>query len=429
MGMNEWLDRAQEDAALMEDFSALCAFGGRLAGSGEDESALAWAMQRLGEIGTDVRRVDVPYEGWRCLQSSLTLVGATETPLRCHPLLRSLSTSAEGLVGDLLDLGEGRAEDFARAGAAVSGKIVLVRHEFPFSSTHMHRRKKYDLAVQQGAVGFLIANPVPGMGLLSGSSGRKNGMPGIPAAYVDHAAGEVLAEACAAGGARVRLCVIGEELPHASAGVAILDLPGGSDDRVVISAHIDGHDLGQSALDNASGVVVALAAARALAPLVSSNTCGLRICFFSAEEWALAGSARYLDDMSEGERGRLKLNINLDTVGGDDTLTALISDFPLLENFVGASASMAGVAVGTWLPLMANSDHANFARHGIPALRLVAGFGRPESLVNRILSADDRPSLVLERELRQALRVTCAMGWTGMTLSAPERDDLAVRTA
>jgi Zn-dependent M28 family amino/carboxypeptidase len=51
----------------------------------------------------------------------------------------------------------------------------------------------------------------------------------------------------------------------------------------------------------------------------------LRLCIFSAEEWALAGSKVYLDRMSQTERARMQMNINLDTVAGDDHLTALTS--------------------------------------------------------------------------------------------------------
>jgi hypothetical protein len=69
----------------------------------------------------------------------------------------------------------------------------------------------------------------------------------------------------------------------------------------------------------------------------------------------------------------------------------------------------------TYLPLMPNSDHANFAAHGIPALRLLAGFDRPESRVKAILSGADLPRLVREDELRRALRVTCVMAWQGLT--------------
>lgn len=424
--MDTWLDDAAADAALMNDFHAICAFGGRLSGSGQDTAAIGWALSRMRHIGDDALRLQVPYDGWRAGRVALTLVGSPQ-PLACRALLRSASTPVEGLEGELVDLGEGRTEDFDRAGPAVQGKIVLVRHEYPFSPRHLHRRRKYDLAVARGAIGFLIANPLPGGGLLSGSSGRPRGAAGIPAAYVDYDSALALARAAQAGPARVRMVVEGQEDENALADLAILDIPGGTDSRVVISAHMDGHDLGSSALDNATGVAVALAAARVLAPRISTQTHGLRVCFFTAEEWALAGSARYLADMDPAQRRTLKLNINLDTVGGDSRLTALISDFPALAPFVAQAGARAGIPVDSYLPLMPNSDHANFAAHGIPALRLVAGFDRPESAVNNILSPGDIPAVVQESELRGALRVTCAMAWQGLSMPSMALDALARR--
>jgi len=421
--MMDWMHAASADAALMDDFRAICAFGGRLSGSGQDDAAMDWALQRLAAVGTDVRRLAVPYEGWRRERADLELLGPQgPVALACRPLLRSASTDPEGLRAEVLDLGGGRAEDFERAGAQVRGRIVLVRHEYPFSGEHLHRRRKYDMAVAAGAVGFLIANPQPGGGLLSGSSGRPRGGVGIPAAYIDAEGAQKLA---AAPGAQVRLRIEGSEIEDARASVGVLDLPGGRDSRVVISAHVDGHDLGCSALDNATGVAVALAAARLLAPRLGPDTPGLRICLFCAEEWALAGSARYLADLPAHERERLKVDINLDTVAGDTDLTALISGFAGLEPLVAAAARATGVPVGTWLPLMSNSDHANFARHGIPALRLVAGFGKPASRVNRILSAHDQPDLVQESELRQALAVTAAMADAALAMSEAELAALA----
>jgi len=423
--MTEWMRAAMDDAALMDDFRAICAFGGRLSGTGQDDAAMDWALQRLREVGPDVRKLAVPYDGWRCLQAGLSLLDSHgEQALACQPLLRSASTPAGGLLAPVLDLGQGRQEDFERAGEQVRGRIVLVRHEYPFSSGHLHRRRKYDLAVAAGAVGFLIANPWEGGGLMSGSSGRPRGAAGIPAAYIGYDAAQALSRA-AAGRAQARLTIEGSEIEGALASVGALDIPGGRDSRIVISAHMDGHDLGDSALDNATGVAVAMAAARLLAPRVTAATPGLRICFFCAEEWALAGSARYLADLPEAERARLKFDINLDTVAGDAGLTALISGFASLESVVARSARAAGVPVGTWLPLMPNSDHANFAKHGIPALRLVAGFGKPDSRVNRILSADDKPGLILEGEMRQALAVTTAMADVALAMSDAELDALA----
>ncbi|KRC85863.1 hypothetical protein ASE30_02580 [Achromobacter sp. Root83] len=419
--MTSWQQAAAGDAALMNDFQTICSFGGRLSGTGQDEAAMEWALKRLREIGPDVRRVSVPYDGWRCISSSLTLLGDKPLNLDCVPLLRSASTDAEGLEGAVLDLGTGRPEDFERAGDAVRGKIVLVRHEYPFSPGHVHRRRKYDMAVAQGAAAFLIANPLPGAGPLSGSSGRPRDGAGIPAAYIDHEGALALS---AQPGARVQLHIQGEELRDSMACAGVLDLPGGRDSRIVISAHMDGHNLGSSALDNATGVAVALAAARILAGHLGPGTPGLRVCFFTAEEWALTGSARYLADMAAAERHALKININLDTVAGDDTLCALISDYPALARVVESTAERAGVPVSHWLPFMPNSDHANFARHGIPALRLVAGFDKPQSRVRHILSRGDVPDIILESEMRNALAVTCAMASLALGMTDQELDAL-----
>ena len=404
-----WRERALHDSTLWEDFNALCDFGGRLAGGGGDSLAVDWAVARLRDaMGSrgDVRRLEIPFPGWSLSRASLASEAHPDRRWRCMPLLRSASTGPQGLVAPVVDLGAGRPDDFSRMANQLGGAIALVEHEYPFSPDHVHRRRKYDAARAAGAAGFLIANPWPGGGLMSGSSGRAPDAPGIPAAYVDARTGSQLRELINAGAPDVRLTLVGEEERNATAGIAIAELRGGRDDWIVISAHIDGHPLAESALDNASGTAVAIAAARALAAHVGSDTASLRIALFNAEEWALAGSAHYLDSLSTEERSQIRLNINLDTVAGDETLTALTSGFPALEPFLRACAAQAGLDLGVWLPLMPNSDHANFAKQGIPALRLVAGFDRPQSRVRAILSGDDRRELAKPEELVQALALT-----------------------
>jgi Zn-dependent M28 family amino/carboxypeptidase len=425
--MEPWLHAAAHDAALLSDFETVCSFGGRMSGSGQDDAAMEWAMGRARQAASTAQVLTVPYDGWRCEQASLELLGAARQPLACRPLLRSASTPAGGLELEVVDAGAGRPDDFARLGAAARDRAVLVRHEYPFTGDHVHRRRKYDMAVEAGAAAFLIANNVAGQGVLSGSSGRPRGGAGIPAMYIDHEGGAALAAACAAGAARVRIVARGIEIDGARASVGIAEIAGGRGGVIVISAHMDGHDLGTSALDNGTGVAAALAAFRALSARVGPDTPSLRLCFFCAEEWALTGSARYLADLAPVERARIKLDINLDTVAGDAALTALISDFPALAPVVQAAAEASGVPVATWLPLMPNSDHANFARHGIPALRLLAGFGKPESRVNNILSAGDVPGIIEEAELRQAVAVTCAMADAALRMSDAQLESLASR--
>jgi len=63
------------------------------------------------------------------------------------------------------------------------------------------------------------------------------------------------------------------------------------------------------------------------------------------------------------------------------------------------------------VPLMANSDHANFAAHGIPALRLIAGFNAPDSKLRLLLTAADTRDKVRPDELDQALRLASTLTW------------------
>src|SRR5258708_14668935 len=166
------------DPLMWADFQALCDLGGRVAGSASEAAALAFVGGRLAVVpGAKVRDDAVEYPGWRYRTAQLTNA-MTGVALQCTPLLGT--ASAAGVVAEVLDLGLGRVEDFERHANRIRGRIVMVRHEYPFASGHVHRRVKLSLAQQMGAVGFLIAHPEGGVGALSGSTGR-NGGTAIPA--------------------------------------------------------------------------------------------------------------------------------------------------------------------------------------------------------------------------------------------------------
>jgi hypothetical protein len=92
--------------------------------------------------------------------------------------VRSVATPRGGLAAEVVDLGRGTPEEFAAHAGDIKGRIVLVRHELMFAAGTIHRRRKYLAALEAGAVGFLIAGPVPGQ-LVAGSSGRQDG-PAFP---------------------------------------------------------------------------------------------------------------------------------------------------------------------------------------------------------------------------------------------------------
>jgi Iap family predicted aminopeptidase len=396
-----------EAGRLQADFASICDIGGRFAGTDSERAAVAWLKRRLAEdAGRPADVLPLHHDGWRRTAQRLDVLDPPLGERPCHALVWSPSTPVGGLVGEVVDLGRGTPADIDRRRDEVQGRLALVRHEYMFWPGTVHRRVKYEAARAAGATGFLIANRVPGDLVVTGSSGR-HAVDDIPAAGVSLETAAALRDV-APGYPRVRLSIATEVAPS-TVDCLILDLPGQRPEWVVVSAHIDGHPLAESAIDNATGLAAALAIARALRPVMGEMQRGLRICLFNLEEWGVAGSARYLDGMSAERRASVCLNVNLDSIAGHPALTALTSDFPALEPFLAPIAQALGQRLGFHGPLMPNSDHAHFARHGIPAFRLVAGFDWPESALRYVLTPADRRELVDPADLAAATRLAAAI--------------------
>jgi aminopeptidase YwaD len=398
------LAKVSADRELWPDFLATCDCGGRLAGTESEQRAFA-LIERRAEAATGVkgRSIPVPYGGWTAKSATLRLPSGAIAA--CQALVRSIATPRGGLTAEVVDLGRGTPEEFEAHARDIKGRMVLVRHELMFVAGTIHRRRKYMAALEAGAVGFLIAGPLAGQ-LVAGSSGRQDGA-GIPAAGITPEAAAALRRT-AHGWPTATLTIETEEQPAATR-TLLFDLPGQTDECIVLSAHVDGHDGGESAMDNASGLAAALVVARVLAPHVRSFRRGIRLAFFSVEEWALTGSAQYVQNLDESERRRIALNVNLDSVGGSPNLAALTSGFPALEPFLLGIAEATCIPLRTVRPLMQNSDHANFALAGIPAIRLVAGFDDPGANLRFVLTPADTRDKVSADELIQSSILTTAI--------------------
>jgi aminopeptidase YwaD len=403
--IDEIVEKALGGDTLMRDFAAICDTGGRFAGSDSEQAAREYLADRLrATTGTAPTLAPVDYLGWSRGDTALERLDGVGGTFPCVSLVRSPTTPDAGLVAELIDVGRGSEQDFQALSREIEGRIVLVRHEYMFATGTIHRRRKYQWAMDHGAVGFLIACHLPNAGPVTGSSGATPDR-GIPAAGISAEMANVLTEGSPA---TIRLRIDADELPCETANL-ILDLPGQEPEWVVLSAHIDGHHLAESAIDNATGLAAVLSVAAAMAPNMEHFRRGLRIALFTVEEWALAGSKDYVDNLSDSERTAIKLNINLDSIAGSPNLTALTSEFPKLEAWLLAQAGAHGHSLGAHRPLMANSDHYNFARHGIPATRLVAGFNEPDSQIKYVLTPGDTPDKVAADDLRRATALTAAL--------------------
>ena len=400
---------------LGRDFRRLASFGGRPVGSAGEAAAREWLRARAGAVPAAQFGEHVfAYEGWTNETHRLELRAAPGRALPCHPLLRCGDTPAAGIEAEVIDLGRGAPADFAAAGSEIAGRIALVRHEYPFAAGSIHRRRKYAASLARGAVGFLIANDRAGEMPVAGSCGR-DGPDNIPGLGVSFETGALLA---GGGGRGVRMTVRNRRAPAQAANV-VAEIPGRGAEWVVVSAHYDGHDLAQSALDNATGVAAALQILRSFAPHVHALRRGLRVILFTAEESGLLGSRLYVDSLAEDELRAIAAVINLDTLAGSPRLACLTSGFAALDEFVRAVEAEIGIGLRPVRPIARNSDHFNFARRGVPALRLIAGFDEPDSGARHLLTSGDTADKVAMGELKLATLAAAELAWAALDRPGP----------
>lgn len=403
------LNRVWSSRALVEDVERLAGCGGRLAGSESEAAARTFLLERLNGItGVRVREHRFEYAGWAKRTATLEVRGAAAARLDCHPLIGCPDTPAGGLEGEVVDVGRGTAEEFEAAGRELRGRLALVRHEYPFAAGAIHRRAKYNRSRELGAAGFVIAGTLPGHVLVTGSAGY--GTPtDIPAVGVSLEGGGALAAARA--GARLH---VQADRGRAVGVNLVAEVPGRVAEWVVVCAHYDGHDLAQSALDNATGVAAALQILAAIAPHAEQLPRGIRVVLFTVEEWGLMGSREYVGGLSDAEAQSISLVVNLDTLTGSPNLTCLTSGFSELHAFIDAIGDRLGIRLRNVLPPMRNSDHFSFVERGIPALRVVAGFDEPHAGARYLLTAADTLDKVAPGELKAATLLATELVWSAL---------------
>ena len=183
-----------------------------------------------------------------------------------------------------------------------------------------------------------------------------------PAAYVSAADAARLRD-----GARVRLTVRGRFVPTTERNV-LAELPGESEDTVVVCAHYDSAWRAGGAVDNASGVEGVRRIVEHLAGRRRRRT--LLAVAFGAEELGLSGSRFFVTDAkTRGELGRIKAVVNLECLAHGERLELWASD-DLKERGLRIARDL-GLGDLPTRPPIAGSDHFPFALEGIPAACIV----------------------------------------------------------
>jgi carboxypeptidase Q len=305
---NKLIDAALSDSSAWERLALLAdTFGNRPSGSQRLERAIDWIVAQMKTDGLEnVHTETVMVPVWDRGAESAVLLSPRRDTLHMLGLGRSVGTPAGGITAPVLVV-----SDFAdlRAHAHdVSGKIVLF--DFPFSTTKrafeaygeavQYRGSGADSAMQFGALAVLVRSVTP-MSLRTPHTGALrygDSTKRIPAAAITVEDAMMLHRMQKRGDQlRLTLTMGARILPMAPSRNVVAEVRGSErpNEVIVVGGHIDSWDVGQGAMDDGGGSIVAWQAVRLIKKLGLRPRRTVRVVLWTNEESGLAGGRGYAD--------------------------------------------------------------------------------------------------------------------------------------
>jgi carboxypeptidase Q len=294
------IDAAMRDSAAWNRIAELTdTFGHRVSGSVALERAIDWTLERMRADGLEnVRGERAMVRHWERGTESAELITPRRKPLAMLGLGGSVGTPSGGITAPVVVVTS--FDDLTKRGAAVKGKIVLFDVPFTeYEATRLYRTGGASAAAKQGAVAMLLRS-VASFSINSPHTGNMR--------YDSTVAVKIPAAAIAVEDAMllhrmqdrgqqvsVRLVMSARELPPAPSRNVVAELRGREkpDEVVVFGGHIDSWDVGQGALDDAGGVVIAWEALRLMKTLGLRPRRTIRVVGWTDEEQRTSGGDAY----------------------------------------------------------------------------------------------------------------------------------------
>jgi Zn-dependent M28 family amino/carboxypeptidase len=330
------------------------------AGEAEGAELVRAAFEEHGLRDPTVTEFDIP--GWWRGPCSLTVErDRTHAFDEGYQLVELPGTPSGEVEADIVDVGHGLPEDFEDRD--LDGKIVMASSLTPDDYDRwIHRAEKYYAAANAGAAGFLFRNHVEGCLPPTGSVGEDDGPGPIPAVGVSKEVGDRLVRYCGDGEVEARLSVECRNEPARSRNVEAVVGPE-TDEVVLLTAHVDAHDVGEGANDNGVGTVLVSEVGRLLSQVEDDLETRVRLLVFGAEEVGLFGAYHWVD---AHDHGRVKAVVNVDGAGYSRNLDVYTHGFEAIGDAFRETSDELGVPIEVSPDIRPHSDHWPFVQEGIP---------------------------------------------------------------
>ncbi|OYR42527.1 aminopeptidase [Halorubrum sp. Ib24] len=375
------LGRTWTDDEPWRFLTDLTAIGSRMAGSDGSAGRRGSSRRRSERAGlADVDTEPFELDAWERGRASLRVRVPNrngEGSVREFESIALPYSPAGEVSGELVDVGYGTPAEIDERD--VEGRIAVASTTTP-DGRFVHRMEKFGYAIEAGAVGFVFVNHLDGQLPPTGSL-TFGGEADAVAVGVSKESGAWLREYAAGGGGAGGTHVASDAAAEAELTVEATTEPGESrnvvgrvgpdtDERLLLLAHYDGHDIAEGALDNGCGIATVATAAGILTE--AELPIGVDVVAVGAEEVGLLGAEHLAETV---DLDRIRGVINVDGAGRHRDLVAL-------AHASDAAASVArSVSTATRQPIAVDaephpfSDQWPFVRRGVPALQLHSDSG------------------------------------------------------
>jgi Zn-dependent M28 family amino/carboxypeptidase len=340
--------------------------GNRMAGRSGEHDGAALIKREFEDIGLDaVESEEFTIPGWWRGTSSLDVNAPIDRTFEQNYDIISLPGSpAATITGKLCDLGYGLPKDFANQD--VSGKIVMVDSSTP--STHsrrIHRMEKYAHAVDAGAEGFLLRGHHEGcLPPTGGIRERGNTVAQIPSAGISRELGHRIARHQRQHDLEVTLSIDCHSEDSTSINTEGTIGPN-TEKEILLTAHVDAHDISEGARDNGFGCALVCETARILSGVEEALETKVRFVVFGCEEMGLRGSTHWSDTRN---LDRVKCVINLDGLGISRVMEISENTFGAITDTFDRAAKNHPVSIKTRKEILPHSDAWPFLKEGVPSV-------------------------------------------------------------
>lgn len=417
--------------------------GGRVTGSPEMAKAVEWAVAAFRAEGVEVHteKYSLPVT-WSEGETRFELQGPVNFLVRLKAEGWSPATTGGGIEANLLDVGYGTQDDFARAGAGVKGAILLVHSDIGSTwadlfNEYLRPPEIIQKALKGGASAILWMGARERLLLYRHTNSLTGAIDKIPQAIVAREDAMRLARTIAAYPGKVHVRLI---MPNKIGGPVEQENIVGEirgyekpDEVVILGAHLDSWELGTGALDNGCNAALVIEAARAIKATGLLPRRTIRFVLFSGEEQGTIGSYEYVK-AHRAELDKIRAMITFDagngrltgySLGGRRDIEAGVREvLKPLESW-GANEHTIDASFGT--------DNFDFLLEGVP--NLVANQEVSNYLVNYHAASDTLDKVdIRELKLNTALAALTAWGIAdrteplGKRLSRAELDALVKET-